>query len=871
MSVICMLIHTPLLAQEETLSRKISVSFSEKSLPEALAIVGKESGLSINYNSSLVNKETKLTKNYRDITVQNIIRDLVGDQLDDLRVSGNILTIRFIEGKGSVSGKLKFSDGEPLAFGEVSAGANYKTTADENGNYRLTGLPVGQYEISIKLFGELLGQQQLEVKKNASSILNFELNKSSLDLQEITVVGKTEAQELNETEFNVKAIDTRAYANMTADVNQILSRTGGVRIREEGGLGSGFNFAINGLSGSHIKFFIDGIPIESFGSGMTFNNIPVNLIERIEVYKGVVPAHLGADALGGAVNIITKRNDGKSLDVSYSFGSFGTHRAAINSSYTAPRSGITLNVSSFYNTSKNNYFMRNNPEANVNLQVIEDNKFVTKDKLRRFHDGYTSYMVQAEAGVANKNWADVLVVGLLYTDVFSERQTGATQTKVLGEVTNESHSVVPSVRYRKDKFLNDKLSLGAFANYSIDKSIVTDTSSRTWYQWNGLPDRTNQSGGEYGEDKYRFHFTGYNSLVQTNLNYKLADNHSLGLNYNFNSSYRESYDEIDPYENSYYKSNRINKTILGLSYQQALVDNRWTNSFFVKYFGMGGNVVNADDTESKEYKDYLGYGLASRFKIIGNFGVKASYEHAYRLPGIVELYGNKEDVVGNPNLLPEESDNYNFGIFYLTDFGGHSLSLEGGAFYRNARNYILNAPISGAVEGAQSWFFNAGGIKVDGFEVEADYKFKRLVSMTANLSYQNAVDREKYVRGSNRPKITYGSRVPNQPWLYGNFELNVGKDDVLGTDSRVQLNWFSQYINEYSLSWSKLGDKTTKDYIPNQLIHNLALTYSRERGRYNITVESRNITDVIAYDNFKLQKPGRSFSLKLRYFIHDLH
>jgi len=62
---------------------------------------------------------------------------------------------------------------------------------------------------------------------------------------------------------------------------------------------------LNGFSGNQVRFFLDGVPMDNFGSSFQINNIPINFAERVEVYKGVVPIWLGSDALGGAVNIIT--------------------------------------------------------------------------------------------------------------------------------------------------------------------------------------------------------------------------------------------------------------------------------------------------------------------------------------------------------------------------------------------------------------------------------------------------------------------------------------------------------------------------------------------------------------------------------------
>jgi outer membrane receptor protein involved in Fe transport len=738
---------------------------------------------------------------------------------------------------------------------------------DADGKFRINGLKSGTYQLLFSAVGYRNHQRDVTLKSGQNQEVLIVMEENSQHLNEVRVVGKTESRALKEGAYNVNALDTKAFANTSSDINQVLNRMSGVRIQESGGLGSDFRFSLNGLSGNHIKFFIDGIPMESFGGGLSLNNIPVNLAERIEVYKGVVPAYLGSDALGGAVNIVTKGKGNNKLDASYSIGSFNTHRAALSGSYTAPKSGITVNISSYYNFSDNNYWMRNNPKANVKLQVIEDGKFVVKDRLRRFHDGFESYMGQIEVGISNKKWADVFVLGLTHTNTYKERQTGATQDKVIGEMTNKSHNTVPSLRYRKDDLFVKGLALRAFANISNDKSVVTDTSSRTWYQWNGIPDRVNQTSGELNVNKSITHLTGGNALAQLNLNYALTPDHMFNLNYNYNASFRESYNEIDPYNHSYDRSNRLNKKILGITYQQDFFDSRLSNSFFVKHFGFSGKVIGTDSSVFKEHSSYWGYGGASRFKLTEGTGIKASYEYALRLPGLIELYGNAEEVIGNANLQPENSNNYNLGVFFTKRVNNHTFFAEASAFYRNTKNYIYSMPALSSVGGDFSMYYNAGGIKINGFEADLRYEYFRLLSFSVNMSYMNAVDRERYVRGTNREKITYLSRIPNQPWLYGSTDFNIGKSDLFGKGTRLQFNWFTQFINSYSLSWSKLGNKSTKDYIPVQFIQNVGITYSLKSGRYNITLESRNLTDQIAYDNFKLQKPGRSFSLKLRYVL----
>ena len=81
--------------------------------------------------------------------------------------------------------------------------------------------------------------------------------------------------------------------------------------------------------------------MEGMGTSFQINNIPVNLAERIEIYKGVVPVGFGGDAIGGAVNIVTNRRRRSFVDASYSYGSFNTHRSSVNAGYTA-KNGFML-------------------------------------------------------------------------------------------------------------------------------------------------------------------------------------------------------------------------------------------------------------------------------------------------------------------------------------------------------------------------------------------------------------------------------------------------------------------------------------------------------------------------------------------------
>ena len=91
--------------------------------------------------------------------------------------------------------------------------------------------------------------------------------------------------------------------------------------------------------------------------------------------------------------------------------------------------------------------------------------------------------------------------------------------------------------------------------------------------------------------------------------------------------------------------------------------------------------------------------------------------------------------------------------------------------------------------------------------------------------------------------------------------------NLFAKGNTLSLAYDLQYVHDYYLSFTGLGAKATKKVIPEQLSHNVSVGYSLCDGRYSVMFECTDITNAKLYDNYRLQKPGRSFSLKFRYYI----
>lgn len=757
-----------------------------------------------------------------------------------------------------ITGTVKNEQSQPIPGASIQiVHTTSRAMTDDNGQFTLTAPAPGKIQIIVTSVGFEKTTRDVEVKAGKDITLSFTLKSNEQHINQVEVNGKSETRKLKETGFALNAIDTKQYANTSLDMGQVLNRTTGIKMREQGGVGSDFNFAINGLSGNSVKFFIDGVPLELMGSTMTLNNIPVNLAERVEIYKGVAPVSLGSDALGGSVNIVTNQHLYNYMDVSYSYGSFNTHQAALTGQYVHQPTGIVVKASGFYNNSQNNYLMRG-----VEIWDATANEYVKKD-FRRFHDKYKSAMGQVEIGVVNKKWADVFFIGGSYTTLDRDIQTGIVQSVVYGAVTKIGHATNFNLRYKKDSLLNGRLGLNIYAATSRDEYDLTDTTRRKFY-WDGSSIAGNPETGSYRITRVirpRY-------FSRLNANYRLAENHTLNLNYNFDQIKNNSFNTLDIDHDI--APGKIAKHLGGLSYQMELMDKRWINTFMGKYYGLSLSKLQYNYELLKQelntsFNSYYGYGVASVFKVIPTAGVKASFEHTYRLMDINEVFGDNYQVTNNLDLKPESSDNINLGGFYGKNVARHDFYVEASGFFRSAKGFIYATQSDNNV----MQYKNLSDVLVRGAEAEIRYNYNHFINVVLNATYQNAVDNTKFNNGATSGTIsaTYKNKIPNQPWMYGNAEIGIGKNNLLGKDTRLQFNWSSQYTHWYYRSWEGFATANSMVNIPTQFIHSALLTYSLQQNKYNISVECRNLTNQLAYDNFRLQKPGRAFYVKLHYFL----
>jgi outer membrane cobalamin receptor len=178
------------------------------------------------------------------------------------------------------------------------------------------------------------------------------------------------------TSSNYSVISSDRLRESFVSLPEVLEQEVGVQIRSTGGVGSLSTINLRGSSNEQVIIYLDGVALnDASGGPVDLSMIPVDSIERIEIYRGSTPLALGSPSIGGAVNIISRRAkkqaDGSGQQqVSATMGSFNTYQVSGSSSSFYEKDDILLNAS--YLKSKNDFRFKNKNGTEFNK--ADDNK-----------------------------------------------------------------------------------------------------------------------------------------------------------------------------------------------------------------------------------------------------------------------------------------------------------------------------------------------------------------------------------------------------------------------------------------------------------------------------------------------------------------
>jgi len=768
-----------------------------------------------------------------------------------------------------LTGYVHNEDGIPLGDATVQIG-NYGTTALSNGYFSLKNIPTGKHLLVVSAMGYAAFQDTIVKLAHENLALQIRLSKDDKVLQEVTVVGKSETQQVREQAIRAVVVDTRAVSTQATTLTDLMNRSTGVRIRQNGGLGSRPEISINGFQGKAIKYFKDGIPLDYMGDGYNIASLPLEALERIEVFKGVLPVSLGADALGGAVNLVTARRRGSHMHAFYEIGSFNTHRAGVTATHETKNQKWSYGTELFFNHSDNDY------DAFVGVRNPNTANLEYRD-MRLFHNAFQNYYGEAYVNLQNRNWVDELRLSLTAFALEREQQHPALMTDAYGAVLGKQQTVVPSLRYKK-KLLDGKLSIDQFAAYNNLQTRRIDTLMGR-YDWYGEFTPKTTPGESRLPSLSKIHERQV--ILRTNIGYQMNPTISLDFNYVFTDANR---DGEDPYGQRLAGTDidvlsltsTYQKQVFGLSLDKYWMDEKLHNQLMAKFYRYSASGIQntwfstsvTDADKRQQSGNYWGVAEALRYRITPSSFVRGSLEYTYRLPEREELFGNNIFIVPNFELNPEKSFNASLG--YQQTFDGN-FTVEANGFYRRTKGLILLVPI----QAPNAQYQNQEHVKGFGFDLDMRYRFATHYTLSGNATWQNL---RLFGITHETDQWKNDARLRNTPYFFANAGIQSDYDAVFAHEDNLKVFVNYNFLREFYLETirkdlepggflglSGQANINSNLRIPDQHLLNAGFTYKVSSGRINLGAEVRNLLDKDLYDYYRIQRPGRSFHLKVSY------
>lgn len=247
---------------------------------------------------------------------------------DNKPVAGDVLPVAIEKNTdANVYGHvINKSSGEHLPFVTIQLkGTTIVTTTDHTGHYFLKNLPEGTFTVVVKMVGYKTQEKKVAIKHDATQELNFALSSDDVDLDEVVVSANR-----NETQRRLAPNLVNVIGGKLFDITQSTCLAQGLNFQpgvrtEDNCQNCGFTqVRINGLDGHYSQILVDSRPVFSSLNGVYgLEQIPANMIDRVEVVRGGGSALFGASAIGGTINIITKEPIRNSASFGHTFMSQG--------------------------------------------------------------------------------------------------------------------------------------------------------------------------------------------------------------------------------------------------------------------------------------------------------------------------------------------------------------------------------------------------------------------------------------------------------------------------------------------------------------------------------------------------------------------
>lgn len=265
---------------------------------------------------------------------------------------------------GSIKGNVS-AENQAIEFVSIYLeNSNFGTLSNQKGNFNLQNIPYGKYNLVASYVGFKSVTKPIELNaKNQELTLEIQLTERNLELDAIVVTGTKTAKRQTNSPVIVNVLSSITLDNVQAcNLYEGLKFQPGLRVENDCQTCNYTQLRMNGLAGGYSQILVNGRPIFSPLTGLYgMEQLPVNMIDRIEVVRGAGSSLYGSSAIGGTVNVITKipKNNSYELNFNYQNINGKTHDNQILGNATLVSENDNAGISFFLNKRQRGFYDHN--------------------------------------------------------------------------------------------------------------------------------------------------------------------------------------------------------------------------------------------------------------------------------------------------------------------------------------------------------------------------------------------------------------------------------------------------------------------------------------------------------------------------------
>ncbi|MCT4697733.1 TonB-dependent receptor [Tenacibaculum haliotis] len=729
-----------------------------------------------------------------------------------------------------ITGKTTNTKGETVPFVNILIkGTNIGTTTDENGNYTIE-TSKSKFVLIASSIGFLSERKNIRLKSSEEKKVDFILTETTEILDQVTVTGTRTDRRSTKNPVIVNVINSETLANVQAcNLSEGLKFQTGLRVETDCQTCNYTQLRMNGLAGGYSQILINGRPIFSPLTGLYgLEQIPTNMIDRIEVVRGGGSALYGSSAIGGTVNVITNVPKKDDYSIQYTYQNLkGASDHIIAGNATVVNDAKNAGISFFINNRAREIYDHNGDNFSE-LPQLKNNSF-----------GTNLFFLPTENQKLEINFSKM-----------NEYRYGGEMIKNAPNFALQSeertHDVyVGNIDYQIN-FNEDKSSL---ITYFASQYTARDHYTGIRPEIGTPEDTAHLANPPYGNSET----TTFQGGIQ--FNHKLEDflqgNNVLTIGGEFVQD--DVYDEIDAYK---YVVDQVTKNY-GFFFQSDWeINEKWNLLAGVRYDHHKLNALKRDGTKKLITNNVTSPRVSLLFKPFEKAQVRATWGTGFRAPQafdtdlhIAFAGGGISRVQLADDLKRERSNSYTVSFNYdqPTEHYIYGFTVE--SFYTNLNDAFFLEAIGEDEFGEVFEKRNGDGAIVKGIALEIRLNYDGIFQFDAGFTYQSS----KYNTAINnsdalnpkkeflRTPTTYGyataTYTPNQKIKTALNLVYTGTMDVLhlaSTNSLIEDEYFK------SPNFFNVGIKTSYNFELQKLDSNIEFFV----GIKNVFDEYQNSFDI---------------------------